>query len=64
MTVSNQGVVMKLLSLTKRVTGLLQIAKLYTVFGVFDSAASAMHGFVRVAELVSLQPDEEAGTPR
>ena len=36
---------MKLLSLTKRVQGLLQITKLYTVFEVFDSETSAMHSF-------------------
>ena len=44
-TVTNQGGVMKLLSLTKRVQGLLQITKLYTVFEVFDSETSAMHSF-------------------
>jgi len=44
-TVTNQGGVMKLLNLTKRVQGLLQITKLYTVFEVFDSATSAIHSF-------------------
>jgi anti-sigma B factor antagonist len=44
-TVTNQGGVMKLLNLTKRVQGLLQITKLYTVFEVFDSEISAMHSF-------------------
>jgi len=44
-TVTNQGGVMKLLNLTKRVEGLLQITKLYTVFEVFDSEVSAMHSF-------------------
>ena len=44
-TVTNQGGVMKLLNLTKRVEGLLQITKLYTVFEVFNSEVSAMHSF-------------------
>ena len=44
-TVTNQGGVLKLLSLTKRVKGLLQITKLYTVFEVFDSETSAIHSF-------------------
>ena len=44
-TVTNRGGVMKLLNLTKRVQGLLQITKLYTVFEVFDSETSAMHSF-------------------
>jgi anti-sigma B factor antagonist len=44
-TVTNRGGVMKLLNLTKRVQGLLQITKLYTVFEVFDSEISAMHSF-------------------
>jgi len=44
-TVANQGGVVKLLSLTKRVQDLLQITKLYTVFEVFDDEAKAVQSF-------------------
>lgn len=44
-TVANQGGVVKLLNLTKRVKDLLQITKLYTVFEVFDDEASAVRSF-------------------
>ena len=44
-TVANQGGVVKLLNLTKRVQDLLQITKLYTVFEVFDDEAKAVQSF-------------------
>ena len=44
-TVTNQGGVVKLLNLTKRVQDLLQITKLYTVFEVFDDEAKAVRSF-------------------
>ncbi len=44
-SVTNQGGVLKLLGLTKRVKDLLQITKLYTVFEVFDSETSAVASF-------------------
>jgi len=44
-TVTNQGGVLKLLSLTKRVKDLLQITKLYTVFEVFEDEATAVRSF-------------------
>jgi anti-sigma B factor antagonist len=44
-TVANQGGVMKLLNLTNRIKGLLQITKLYTVFEVFDTETGAVHSF-------------------
>ena len=44
-TVANQGGVMKLLNLTKRVKDLLQITKLYTVFEVFEDEATAVRSF-------------------
>jgi anti-sigma B factor antagonist len=44
-TVTNQGGVLKLLSLTKRVKDLLQITKLYTVFDVFDDEPTAIRSF-------------------
>ena len=44
-TVTNQGGVLKLLGLTKRVKDLLQITKLYTVFEVFDDEADAVRSF-------------------
>ena len=44
-TVTNQGGVVKLLNLTKRVKDLLQITKLYTVFEVFDDEAAAVRSF-------------------
>ena len=44
-TVTNQGGLVKLLNLTKRVKDLLQITKLYTVFEVFDDEAAAVRSF-------------------
>ena len=44
-TVTNQGGVVKLLSLNKRVKDLLQITKLYTVFEVFDDESHAVRSF-------------------
>ncbi len=44
-TVTNQGGVVKLLNLNKRVKDLLQITKLYTVFEVFDEEAPAVRSF-------------------
>jgi len=44
-TVTNQGGILKLLGLTKRVKDLLQITKLYTVFEVFDSETTAVRSF-------------------
>jgi anti-sigma B factor antagonist len=44
-TVRNQGGVLKLMGLTKRVQDLLQITKLYTVFDVYDDEATAIRSF-------------------
>ena len=44
-TLANQGGVMKLLKLTKRVEDLLQSTKLYTVFEVYDDEAKALASF-------------------
>jgi anti-sigma B factor antagonist len=44
-SVTNRGGQMKLLNLTKKVEGLLQITKLYTVFEVFDSEVTAIRSF-------------------
>jgi anti-sigma B factor antagonist len=44
-SVANQGGVLKLLGLTKRVKDLLQITKLYTVFDVYDDEASAVRSY-------------------
>jgi anti-sigma B factor antagonist len=44
-TVTGKGGQLKLLNLTKRVTDLLQITKLYTVFEIHDSEASALRSF-------------------
>ncbi len=41
-TVRNQGGLLKLLNLTRRVQDLLQITKLLTVFETFDSEAEAL----------------------
>ena len=45
-TVANHGGQLKLLGLTKRVQDLLQITKLYTVFDIYDTEASAVRSFV------------------
>ena len=44
-TVSRQGGQLKLLSLTKRITDLLSITKLLTVFETYDSEADAVRSF-------------------
>ena len=44
-TVSRQGGHLKLLSLTKRITDLLAITKLLTVFETYDSEADAVRSF-------------------
>src|ERR671912_834781 len=44
-TVSRQGGSLKLLSLTKRITDLLAITKLLTVFETYDNEADAVRSF-------------------
>ena len=44
-TVSRQGGQLKLLNLTKRITDLLSITKLLTVFDTFDAEAEALSSF-------------------
>ena len=44
-SVTNRGGQLKLLNLTKKFEGLLQITKLYTVFEVFDSEVTAIRSF-------------------
>jgi len=44
-TVSRQGGQLKLVNLTKRITDLLSITKLLTVFETFDSEAEALQSF-------------------
>lgn len=44
-SVKNAGGELKLLNLTKKVTDLLQITKLYTVFDIKDDEASAVSSF-------------------
>ena len=44
-TVSRQGGSLKLLNLTKRISDLLSITKLLTVFDTFDSEADAVRSF-------------------
>jgi anti-sigma B factor antagonist len=44
-TVSRQGGQLKLVNLTKRITDLLSITKLLTVFETFDSEAEALRSF-------------------
>ena len=44
-TISRQGGQLKLLSLTKRITDLLSITKLLTVFDTYDSEADAVRSF-------------------
>ena len=67
-TVANQGGVVKLLNLTKRVQDLLQITKLYTVFEVFDDPTVTTpfeftpdEEFDAVAELPEDADEPEAG---
>ena len=44
-TVSRQGGTMKLVNLTKRITDLLSITKLLTVFETFDNEAEALKSY-------------------
>jgi anti-sigma B factor antagonist len=44
-TISRQGGQLKLVNLTKRITDLLSITKLLTVFETFDSEAEALKSF-------------------
>lgn len=44
-SVANRGGQLKLLNVTKRIKDLLQITKLYTVFDIHDSEASALRSF-------------------
>jgi anti-sigma B factor antagonist len=48
-TVSRQGGSLKLLNLTKRITDLLAITKLLTVFDTYDSEADAVRSFAPTA---------------
>src|SRR4026209_696500 len=50
-TVSRQGGSLKLLNLTKRITDLLSITKLLTVFETFDSEDEAVRSFSASAKL-------------
>lgn len=50
-TVSRQGGSLKLLSLTKRITDLLSITKLLTVFEYFDSEDEAVKSFSASAKV-------------
>ena len=50
-TVSRQGGSLKLLNLTKRITDLLSITKLLTVFDTFDSEDEAVRSFSSSAKV-------------
>jgi anti-sigma B factor antagonist len=50
-TVSRQGGSLKLLSLTKRITDLLAITKLLTVFETFESENDAVQSFAASAKV-------------
>jgi len=50
-TVSRQGGSLKLLGLTKRITDLLSITKLLTVFETFDSESDAVRSFAASAQV-------------
>ena len=50
-TVSRQGGSLKLLNLTKRITDLLSITKLLTVFDTFDSENDAVRSFSASAKV-------------
>jgi anti-sigma B factor antagonist len=50
-TVSRQGGSLKLLNLTKRITDLLSITKLLTVFDTFDSEEEAVRSFAAPAKV-------------
>jgi anti-sigma B factor antagonist len=50
-TVSRQGGSLKLLNLTKRITDLLSITKLLTVFDTYDSESDAVKSFAASAKV-------------
>ena len=50
-TVSRQGGALKLLNLTKRITDLLSITKLLTVFETFDTESEAVRSFSASAKV-------------
>jgi len=50
-TVSRQGGSLKLLNLTKRITDLLSITKLLTVFETYDNEADAVRSFAASAKV-------------
>jgi anti-sigma B factor antagonist len=50
-TVSRQGGNLKLVNLTKRITDLLSITKLLTVFETFESEAEALKSFAASAQV-------------
>src|SRR3981189_455920 len=50
-TVSRQGGSLKLLNLTKRITDLLSITKLLTVFDTFDAENDAVRSFTQSAKV-------------
>jgi anti-sigma B factor antagonist len=50
-TISRQGGSLKLLNLTKRITDLLSITKLLTVFETFDSESEAVQSFSASAKV-------------
>ena len=50
-TVSRQGGSLKLLNLTKRITDLLSITKLLTVFDTYDNEADAVRSFTSSANV-------------
>jgi anti-sigma B factor antagonist len=50
-TVSRQGGQLKLLNLTKRITDLLSITKLLTVFETFDTESDAIRSFAASAKV-------------
>jgi anti-sigma B factor antagonist len=50
-TVSKQGGTLKLLNLTKRITDLLSITKLLTVFETFDNENEAVRSFSQSARV-------------
>src|SRR5919112_1805820 len=57
-TVSRQGGSLKLLHLTKRITDLLSITKLLTVFETYDNDADADRRSTTALLLVSLRPEQ------
>src|SRR5918996_3622133 len=50
-TVSRQGGSLKLVNLTKRITDLLSITKLLTIFDTYDSEADAVRSFTSAANV-------------